>query len=194
MPAFTPQELASLEIERRYAVCCVVPSDINEHLPVLRWLASKCVRVREFGVRTVVSTWAFVAADCDSVESFDINTNEAVEEAAELCSKVEAPAWRFFRESTLDVEPRDCGMLFIDTLHVYAQLKAELARHAGHVLQFIAMHDTETFGERGEDGSRPGLKAAVNEFLASDEGLNWEIALHRTNNNGLTVLRRIIPA
>jgi len=35
-------------------------SDINEHLPVLRDLASECETVVEMGVRYCVSTWAFI--------------------------------------------------------------------------------------------------------------------------------------
>jgi len=36
------------------------PSDINEHLPALREYASKCGTVAELGVRTKVSTYAFL--------------------------------------------------------------------------------------------------------------------------------------
>ena len=39
---------------------CNTKSDINEHLPALRDLASKCDTVIEMGVRYCVSTWAFI--------------------------------------------------------------------------------------------------------------------------------------
>ena len=45
----------------RYDEKCALTSDIGEHLPVLRRYAAGCGHVTELGVRTVVSTWAFLA-------------------------------------------------------------------------------------------------------------------------------------
>lgn len=90
------------------------------------------------------------------------------------------------------IEPTD--LLFIDTLHVYDQLKKELDRHAACVRQFIIMHDTTTFGEIGEpiDGSpnARGLWPAIEEFLESH--CDWQLRERFTNNNGLTVLSRSV--
>jgi hypothetical protein len=70
----------------------------------------------------------------------------------------------------VEIEPTD--MLFIDTFHVYEQLRRELALHAGKARRFIVLHDTTTFGEKGErEGSR-GLWPAVAEFLAVRAG-DW---------------------
>ena len=42
-------------------------------------------------------------------------------------------------------------LLFIDTFHVYGQLKRELARFEGQVRRYIAMHDTEVDAEVSRD-------------------------------------------
>lgn len=57
-----------------------------------------------------------------------------------------------------DMEPTD--LLLIDSLHTYQQALAEMQMHHHRVRRYIVLHDTETFGEIGEDGGR-GLKTAV---------------------------------
>ena len=53
---------ARAEIRREFLRACQTPSDINEHLPMLYYLASQCIGVVEFGVRYGASTRAFMAA------------------------------------------------------------------------------------------------------------------------------------
>lgn len=189
-------EAAALDIENAYALACSTPGDIHEHLPVLRWLAADVAGVTgstiiELGTRSVVSTWAFLAARPWFVLSVDIENAHlvAVATCAEVCRDA-GQLWEFKLADSLTMEPAPCDLLFIDTLHVYAQLRAELKRHGPHARRWIALHDTEKYGDVGDFGTTPGLKAAVNEFLASPEGAPFEIALHLTNCCGLTVLRR----
>ncbi len=86
------------------------------------------------------------------------------------------------------VSTDDTDMLFIDTLHTYSQLKKELFEHEVAVKRYIVLHDVETFGMTSEDGTKPGLLQAVQEFL--DDRKNWFLAELRTNCNGLAVLER----
>jgi len=95
---------------------------------------------------------------------------------------------RFERADTLSLTIEPTDLLFIDTYHVYEQLRAELDRHGLAVRKYIVMHDTEAFGARGEDGSEPGLWAAVERFLVDHS--EWCILERLSNNNGLTVLGR----
>merc|ERR1712046_92408 len=97
--------------------------------------------------------------------------------------------------------PRD--LLFIDTWHVYAQLKRELALHAPHTRKYIVMHDTTVDAVTGssirermntaqqaietgfpEEEIRMGLWPAVEEFLLDNQ--QWRLKERLTNNNGLT--------
>jgi len=61
-----------MKIDEIYAEKCAEPSDINEHLPVLKDYAEKCDFVTEFGVRSVVSTWALIVARPLRVLSYDL--------------------------------------------------------------------------------------------------------------------------
>lgn len=84
----------------------------------------------------------------------------------------------------------ETDLLMIDSLHTYAHAAAEMAMHHHRVRRYIVLHDTETFGQRGEDGGL-GLWPAVEEFLAVHP--EWRIRNRFYHDNGLTVLERSTP-
>jgi hypothetical protein len=93
----------------------------------------------------------------------------------------------FRQEDVLAAEIEETDLLFIDTWHVYGQLKEELRRHGGNARQFIVLHDTTTYGAYGEAAGHRGLWPAVEEFLGQGAfRLKWRYE----NNNGLAVLER----
>jgi hypothetical protein len=169
------------------------PSDINEHLYTLRAYATGCEHITEMGVRAVVSSWAFLAASPKKLVCIDINQCPIHE--ISNAAKNASIEFQFIKDSTVrdgfDIEPTD--FLFIDTLHIYQQLKTELAKHANNVRKYIAFHDTFTFGFVNEGGrmSKPaGLRAAIVEFLT--DNTEWTMASSYDHNNGVTILRRIV--
>lgn len=166
-----------MTIEECYQELCRTPSDISEHLPILREYADRCEHVTEFGVRDCVSLHAFLASKAKKVVAYDIaNVNvPACDKLTFICADV----------LKVDIEPTD--LLFIDTYHTMSQLHAELYWHADLVRKFIIMHDTEMFGRTGEDGG-PGLNAAIAEFLAENQA--WSEIYRSKANNGLTILAR----
>ena len=172
------------EIERRFTVFRDTPADINEHMQKLCNYAKQCDSVTEFGVGR--STWAFLHARPKKLRCYDIG-HVSLYPQNELAGAAGVD-FRFEQGDTraLTIEPTD--LLFIDTYHTYGQLRAELDRHGPLARKFIAMHDTETFGARGEDGSEPGLWAAVEEFVAAHP--EWRVSERARNNNGLAVLAR----
>jgi hypothetical protein len=96
---------------------------------------------------------------------------------------------------TLKIQPIEpTELLFIDTLHTARQLLAELMRHADpitdNVKRFLIFHDTHTFGWRGEDGTEPGLRAAIHQFQNEAFPI-WKVIEDRENNNGLVVLENV---
>jgi hypothetical protein len=178
------------EILKMYEKKCEDYSDIHEHLPELRKRASECETVAEFGVRYVVSTWAFLASGAKRVYSYDIDEPVDILECKRVCER-EKKHWDFFKESTLDaVLPEDVDFLFVDTLHTYAQVKGELGRHASRVRKYIAFHDTQTYGKEGMDGGE-GIGKAINEFLRRNR--NWKTAYMTDRNNGLLIIKKQEP-
>jgi len=185
-----------------YDYLCQKESDINEHLPVLKEYAEKCSHVTEMGVRYVVSSFAFALATPKTFISIDLfhpkvyGDTYRLELIQSYC-KENNINFEFKLQNTLeqDIEPTE--LLFIDTLHVYGQLKGELAKHAKNVSKYIIFHDTTTYETTDEkhyynvshlDTSKTGLWPAVQEFL--DSNSDWYVHERRTNNNGLTIIAK----
>ena len=129
------------------------------------------------------STTAFLAASPRKVVSVDVKIHPELHLLQGLAVRTQ---FEFVQANSLEVNIGPTDLLFIDTHHVYEQLKAELARHADEAKRWIALHDTTTFGASGADGGR-GIWPAVEELVARGE---WRIDYKADFNNGLTVLER----
>ena len=172
-------------ILENYKNACNTPSDINEHLPALKDLATECDHVTEMGVRSVVSTWAFMAglrATNSKLVSIDIEhpSKYGVDlEAITVGAKLEGVNFSFLLGDTLKLNIEETDLLFIDTLHFAEQLEKELELHASKVRKYIAFHDTTSSAEE--------LVPVINKFLS--EHPEWQVHKVYTNNNGLTILK-----
>ncbi len=165
------------------------PGDINQHMDRLLELARECDHVVEGGVRYVISTWAFLlgcACRGGTVVSYDWIPTDHSEAAEKTCLDAGVP-WDFRKADWLHVEIPETDLLFIDTCHTYKQLTEEFRLHAPKAKKYIVLHDTVLFGLEGEDGTKPGLWQAVEDFVALGE---WKIHEHLTNQCGLTTLIR----
>ena len=184
--------MTTLVFDQEFNIARDTPSDINEHMEVLKGLADEVDHVTEMGTRTGVSTRAFLASDV-TLRAYDLFLDDYVSQLFELAQK-EGKDAKYIGANVLETEIDETDLLFIDTWHCYEQLRLELRRHASKVKKYIAFHDTQTYGTRSEEfmgriGSN-GLLPAIIHFLI-DTPNEWQFKVHRTNNNGLTVLERI---
>lgn len=183
-------------LEAVYKVACQGPSDINEHLPLLRQLASECEHVTEMGTRFAIgSTVAFLAAQPKTFITWDIDPHAIVSQNVKdliRCNHGGRTSFQPRVGNTLEINIEPTDLLFIDTLHTAKQLEAELARHCdpfeNKVKKYLVFHDTMTFGIRGEDGKEPGLRTAIHWFQKNAFPV-WHLLHDCENNNGLVVLR-----
>jgi hypothetical protein len=60
------------KIIQKYEELSDRPSDINEHLHTLKKYTEECNTVVEMGVRSIVSTWAFLAGNPKKLISLDL--------------------------------------------------------------------------------------------------------------------------
>jgi hypothetical protein len=174
------------DLAAAYHRACGTPSDINQHLPTLYLFGSCCRHITEYGTRTGVSTLAFLRAMPDRLIAYDLVRYPEIDGLEELASLQEVD-FSFRQEDTRHVDPEPTDLLFIDTLHTCTQLEVELAAAAARVRRYLIFHDTETYGEDGEDGG-PGLWPAIAAFVRAEPA--WCLLDHRPANNGLTVLMR----
>jgi hypothetical protein len=173
------------ELEMYYRHACENPGDINEHCPTLYLLAAQCRDVTELGTRAGVSTTALLRAQPRTLSCYDLCRHPEFDNLFRFAGRTDL---RFHRADSREVTIEPTDLLFIDTSHVYEQLHLELELHAGRVRRFIALHDTTTFGERGELAGSGGLWPAVRVFLADHP--EWWLAARYHNNNGFTILER----
>lgn len=189
-----------------------MPSDINQHVTVLAEYASRCASVLELGVRSGVSSWAFLQGltangqDAKRLVGVDLERHSEIDEIARIAAE-NGVQYTFVTGNDLDVATEAADLTFIDTWHVYGQLRRELAKFAPLTRSYIIMHDTEVDGARGEsvrcgwDAAHQalatgipeeeilkGLRPAITEFL--DANPEWRVDLDVPHNNGLTVLAR----
>jgi hypothetical protein len=199
-----------IELRTRHEFHATYPSDINEHLPLLRELARQCSSVTEIGGRGMVSTWSILQGLSESLHpkrsyygiGFECPSRENLVLAKAL-AEANGTSFQYINENDmkLDIEPVD--MLFIDSLHTYAHLTYELEKFSPKVNMYIALHDTsEPWGDRDDteyhgdyseypkeiDRTKKGLWPAVMDFLHSHP--EWQLQERRLNNHGFTVLRR----
>lgn len=169
------------------------PSDINEHMETLKKYSEECNSITEMGVRSIVSTWGFLAGlkknngkllCIDFKHPSEYNASPSLEQTIEIAN-AEGVKMQFLLADTLNIKIEETDLLFIDTLHNYDQLIAELRLHCNSVKKYIVMHDTEHNRYNGDYG-KEGLEKAIKEFLL--ENKEWYIKEEFTNNNGLTIL------
>jgi hypothetical protein len=194
-----------IKILEKYKQLSEIPSDINEHLVTLKKYTEECETIVEMGVRSIVSTWAFLAGNPKKLISLDlynpVKFGGNIEEVYEAVKLTDID-FSFVEHDSLTYEMVPCDLLFIDTWHCYLQLKKELTRHHSKVGKYIILHDTVSYeyvdeksaDEMGvlntiETNLPKGLWPAVEEFLY--ENKNWIVWEKKPNNNGLTVLKRI---
>jgi len=212
-------------LKDKYITLCNISSDINEHLPTLKDYAQECSSVFETGVRGVVSSYALLYG---LVENKTTNNKLIFLNDIEHCDISEfkklaqdnAVSVKYAWINNLDLvfSPNETyDLTFIDTWHVYGQLKRELDKFSKITNKYIIMHDTEIDGIEGETKrsnglynwlyvgnnlaglvSRTGipkheilkgLLPAIDEFLSANT--NWIMDKQYKNNNGLTILKRI---
>jgi hypothetical protein len=199
-------------IVANYEAKCSQVSDIHRHLPTFYRYAKRCESIAEFGVRGVVSTWAFLSGLLENnratkelicVDIEDVPQIESVQQIA----RSNGIGLTFQRHDSATCTIPTVDLLFIDTWHVYGHLKRELRKHHGSVRKYILMHDTELDGVVGEsqrhgwdikeqaqksgypeEEIRCGLQRAIREFLA--EHGEWKLLRRYHYNCGLTVLAR----
>lgn len=199
-----------VQLNEQYKIHCQQPSDINEHIPTLRQLASDCSSIIEIGVRSMVSTWGILKGLSESSSTnrsylgIDLyyppmNTLSLAKELAES----NGISFQFLaaNDMTIEIEPVD--LLFIDSLHTYCHLTYELEKFSRRINKYIAMHDTSAPWEnrddlsyRGDyseypsniDRNKRGLWPAVLDFL--ERHPEWTLCARYENNHGFTILKR----
>jgi hypothetical protein len=177
-----------IDLASTFKMLCNIESDINEHLPTLYDYGRQVDHITEFGVRKGRSTVAWQYANPKTLISYDIEHCDINERLMAETPEGERPDFRFIQADVLDVEIEETDLIFFDTLHSYIQLSQELKLHGNKARRYLIFHDIVSFGLRGEDRKKPGIGAAIDEFLIANP--QWVGDAMYINNNGLAILKR----
>jgi hypothetical protein len=221
------RSLTSQTIEKKYRQLRDTPSDINQHLATLKSYAMVCNSVVECGTINLTAAWALLLGlVIDPLFQLDGSNKlarlSANQKTLTLCHPTVdsnmAPlakaarqlnvTFHFTKGDDTKVELPEADLYFIDTWHVYAHLKAELAIFSSKAHKYMILHDTEIDGIKGEairynqdlialsaktgypvDDIGRGLLPAIDEFLVNHS--EWKRTKVFTHNNGLTILARV---
>jgi hypothetical protein len=199
-------------IIEKYNELCRIPSDIHEHLPTLQKYASECMHITEAGVRGIVSSYAFASGllgkSGTQFVQIDVKADPTIDSFVELCNS-NGILTVFYEDNDLTCPIEQTDLFFIDTFHVYSQMKRELDRWHSYTNKYIIMHDTtsdEWVGESvrcghtleiiskefnlpNDETIKMGVWPAIQEFLNTHP--EWILHERFTNNNGLTILKRV---
>ena len=196
-------------VDIMYYNMCQNNSNIHEHLPTLKKYADECNSIIQLGYDQGNAIWTFIASNCckNKLLLVDINSKDILN-ILDITNKLNLN-FRYEWCNYLELEVNESfDLTFIDTWHVYGQMKRELAKFSKITNKYIIMHDTtvdEWYGESirmghdiieeskksgfPEEEIISGVWPAIIEFLTNNK--EWVLHERYTNNNGLTILKKI---
>lgn len=209
------------ELDYHFDLARTTPSDIYLHVDVLRLLSTSCRSVLELGTRSCVSSWGFLkglasssaAIGTKTLVSNDLDYHPNVDIVRSVANKI-GIKYKFIQKNDLKLDAADFGgilkefdIVFIDTWHIYGQLKRELEKFQAYAAKYIVLHDTDIDAEHGEsvrmghdviemanisgfpaEEITQGLQRAIHEFLEKHPDWFMLRAIH--DGIGLTILAR----
>lgn len=153
--------------------------DICEHFPLIEKYGKQCEHITEFGVRSIVSTWGWVAARPKTLICYDKDIPTHLQDIYDTAASV-GVNFEFHQGDTREIEIVETDLLFIDTDHSYEQMNIELNLHGNKARKFLVFHDTEWAVD---------MNRAIKEFMEANP--HWVDEEEVTNNNGFKIIKRV---
>lgn len=183
-------------IEQLYNEVLHQNNEISELLPFLVDYGQRCDHITEFGVQNAYSTTAFVFAKPKYLRCYDVRPRRVQVDILENEARKLNIDFKFHQADVREIEIEETDLLFLDTWHVYSQMKIELEKHAHKARKFIICHDVITYGFVGAtDGNvmnlppdERGIWLAIQEYMALHP--EWELDFHTEKSHGLAVFKR----
>jgi len=196
-----PQPMSGSSVSEILIWCKKIPRDLDEHLDLMAMWSDQVDHVTEFSERRE-SAVGLLAGKPLKFVSYNLENDLLLTQGGELLQAlvrendqrvVDGDGGRITEMvqipgSSLTVPPiEETDLLFLDTLHNGSRLWSELVLHGPQVRRAIMIHDTASYGEKGDDGSH-GLNEALRKWLA--ENPEWFIAYYKPHQYGMTVISK----
>jgi len=174
------------DLPRYYAELCRIQAEAHGedyllvHEEIRRCLSDGCESYTELGVNQGATLAAAVLHGAKTVMGYDISLVNYWP-AAPLFSKYVGHSGTelgVFAANSLEISLDPVDVLYIDTVHNFKQLSAELNLHSNKVNRYIICHDTN---------SSMGLRQAIKQFLTLSK---WRKVNDCREGTGFTTLAR----
>ncbi len=180
-PAFTNIKEISFAFDK-FEEIKNTTSDINQHLESIYQHVKGCNVAVSLGVSRGYSAFALLMG-CQHHITVDPAPNQ---DALNLLSDYFGQKSEVIIQNTNElIELEEFDVLFVDYVHTGECVEKEIKAHAHKAKKFIFFHDTESFGDVGEDG-KDGIKKPILDFLLENE--EWRILYCENKNNGMMIL------
>lgn len=182
-----------MTIDELYNERCNHPWSIDQHMGTLRRYAGECDVIVEFGTHIGFSAVAFICGRPKEVHCWDVEYHDYEIDRIGVMATEAGVGFHFNHQSSLLAAFESCDLLFIDSLHDYAQVKQELALHGHKAKKYLIFHDTierASSDETKSDNPIQGIVPAINEYMALHP--EWELAEHFDHQYGLSIYRRVV--
>ena len=157
-------------------------SDINQHLESIYQHVKGCNVAVSLGISRGFSAFALLMG-CQHHITVDPAPNQ---DALNLLFEYFGQKSEVLIQNTYEpLELEEFDVLFIDYVHTSECVEKEIKAYAHKVKKFIFFHDTNSFGDVGEDG-KEGIKKPILDFLLENE--EWRVLYCENKNNGMFIL------
>ena len=165
-----------------------VDRDLNQHMGTLSKLAEDCETIVEMSIRKE-STVAFVNGldkreSGGTLISFNPESDPIVEHFTKQSDKIQVLSHPVSPGDVRDMNG-ECELLFINWRHTYQAVYQTLYKFAPSSSRYIVIHNTQIYGEKGED-SGEGILKALRVYMRANP--KWSVIEHHTHQYGLTIL------
>lgn len=182
-----PEGDDTLSLDAMFAWVKKTPRDMEKHADVLKSHAAKCktglsiVKRREWDI-------VLLAAGLEKLTSYTSEFNQPVYDTLQILASDRINVTPILVSSPVPVPDEPVDMLLIDSKHTYPLLKEQLESFSPKVSRFIFMRGTspQGNGNKGEDGTEPGLLQAIREFLEAHE--DWFPIYHSDSQYGFSII------
>ena len=180
-PAFTNIKELSFAFDK-FEEIKNTTSDINQHLQSIYQHVKGCNVAVSLGVSRGYSAFALLMG-CQHHITVDPAPNQ---DAINFLSDYFGQKSEVIIQNTDEpIELEEFDVLFVDYVHTGECVEKEIKAHAHKVKKFIFFHDTQSFGDVGEDG-KDGIKKPILDFLLANE--EWRVLYCENKNNGMMIL------
>lgn len=156
----------------------------NWYIDILKKYASECDTVVEFGTWNGLSAVVFALSGVKSITSCDLDLSRVNQKLINNLSDVNI---NFIKENSLNANLEyNADLIFLDTVHTYEHVKAELSVRARGAKKYLIIHDTNYPPDRKNPKNR--VRDAVNEFLVKNK--EFKLELEDRTSTGIMVLKR----